>query len=76
MEHLIKLSEAHGDHEIAAELREQLNRSRVRHLEEPSEPAYTEPEKPQRKQRKKPAPSSDKKLREAWREVDDKRGRT
>jgi hypothetical protein len=69
MEHLIKLSEAHGAHETAAELRAQTKT----HIED--EP---EPEAPVRirKRKKKPAPSSpDKKLRDAWRAVDEKRGR-
>jgi len=70
LEHMALLSEAHGDHEEAAKLRAQL---RPNTLE--TEPPYTEPAKPRRK-RRKPAPSSpDQRLRNAWREVDEKRGR-
>jgi hypothetical protein len=75
MEHLTKLSEAHGAHETAEELRkqlkEQLNPS-------PKKEPESEPETPRirRSKPKSPPPSPDQKLREAWREVDAKRGRT
>jgi hypothetical protein len=42
----------------------------------PAVPPYTEPEKPRRKRKAKPSPpSSDQKLRQAWRTVDELRGR-
>jgi hypothetical protein len=74
MEHLIKLSEAHQDFETAAELRAQLNPQPATTME--PEP---EPEKPvrirKRKPKSPPPSSSDKKLKEAWREIDRIRGR-
>jgi hypothetical protein len=68
-EHMIQLSEAHGDLETAAELRAQLNpQPKFNPVEHPV--AEPEPKQPRIRKRKKAAPSSPAiRQRKAWDEV-------
>ena len=80
MQHLIRLSEAHFDYETAAELRAQLNRRPPSVVTDNTTSSGTPSSEPvrirKRKKKPVPSPSSDqRKLREAWREVDARRGR-
>jgi hypothetical protein len=79
VEALTKVAESWGDMDEASRLRASLRPQPISKIPETQPAMYTEPapEKPVRKRRRmQPAPSPDKKLRDAWREVDAKRGRT
>jgi hypothetical protein len=73
LEDMIQLSEAHGAHETAAELRAQLNPVQVANTLATSEPTVNtpEPEKPSRRRKRKSPRSSSSELKRqrAWNEL-------